>query len=195
MDAVRWLRGWTNQQAVANEYRDLVYYYKTSAEQTKATERSSGMFSSFAWLKDPSVYRPLRLVTIYYMLTLISCLTPCRPYIVELMYEAGVSDTHSVALVSRLNHRRSLVYNSTLPVVFVLYLGGGHKKKTKKKIKTIHFYQHNFAQCPKHVMSYNYKTTFRLFLNYLTSPTVMLRYHFVIIRIFLSNTFESERFI
>lgn len=128
MDAVRWLRGWTNQQAVANEYRDLVYYYKTSAEQAKATERSSGMFSSLAWLKDPSVYRPLRLVTIYYMLTLISCLTPCRPYIVELMYEAGVIDTHSVALVSRLSYCRSSVYRSKLPVVYVLYLGGGTRR-------------------------------------------------------------------
>lgn len=134
MDAVRWLRGWTNQHAVADEYRDLVYYYKTSAEQTKATERSSGMFSSLAWLKDPSVYRPLRLVTIYYMLTLISCLTPCRPYIVELMYEAGVSDTHSVALVSRLSRRRSSVYSSTLPVVYVLYLGRGAQEDQKPHI-------------------------------------------------------------
>ncbi|KAF0763715.1 facilitated trehalose transporter Tret1-like [Aphis craccivora] len=99
MKAICWLRGWVDPHVAANEYQDLMFYYKASLDKSKTIRESKGTFSSFLWIKSPSVYRPLRLVTIYYIFTLISCLTPCRPYIVKLMYESGVKDTHSIALV------------------------------------------------------------------------------------------------
>lgn len=102
MDAICWLRGWVDPSDVAFEYQQLMFYYKTSLEQMMAdkSSRLTGVSSTLACLKSPSVYRPLRLATVYYLITLISCLTPCRPYIVKLMYDAGVKDTHSIALVS-----------------------------------------------------------------------------------------------
>lgn len=99
MDAICWLRGWVDPCVVATEYQELMFYYKTSVDQSKAIKVSKGLFSSFLWIKSASVYRPLRLVAVYYVFTLISCLTPCRPYIVKLMYESGVKDTHSISLV------------------------------------------------------------------------------------------------
>lgn len=101
MNAICWLRGWVDPCVVATEYQELMFYYKTSVDQSKSIGDSKGLFSSFLWIKSPSVYRPLRLATIYYIFTLISCLTPCRPYIVKLMYESGVKDTHSISLVSK----------------------------------------------------------------------------------------------
>lgn len=100
MDAICWLRGWVKPSVVSAEYHDLMYYYNTSAEQAKT---SKGNYTSLQWVQNPSVYRPLRLVTIYYTITLVSCLTPCRPFIVKLMRESGVKDSHnghSIALVS-----------------------------------------------------------------------------------------------
>lgn len=100
MNAICWLRGWVDPSVVATEYQELIFYYKTSVEQTKMVKENTGLFSSFVWLKCPSVYRPLRLATLYYIITLISCMTPCRPYIVELMKKTGVKDSQNIALVS-----------------------------------------------------------------------------------------------
>lgn len=97
MAAICWLRGWVEPSVVAREYQNLMFYYRTSAEQGT---NSKGIFSSLRWLKNPSVYRPMRLATVYYMITLISCMTPCRPYIVKLMHDSGVKDTSKIALVS-----------------------------------------------------------------------------------------------
>lgn len=106
MSAICWLRGWVEPRVVAAEYQELVFYYKTSVEQARSTkENSTGVFSSFVWIKHPSVYRPLRLATVYYTITLISCLTPCRPYVVDLMKESGVNDTRNVTLVGPRNRR------------------------------------------------------------------------------------------
>ncbi|VVC43199.1 Hypothetical protein CINCED_3A012734 [Cinara cedri] len=99
MDAICWLRGWVDPCVVSTEYQELMFYYKTSVEQKKVVNNNTGLFSSFSWLKSSSVYRPLRLTTMYYIITLISCLTTCRPYIMEMMKESGVKDSQSIALV------------------------------------------------------------------------------------------------
>lgn len=100
MNAICWLRGWVDPCIVATEYQELLYYYKASVEQSKSTKCKKGLSYAFSCIRDPSVYRPLRLVTMYYTFTLISCLTPCRPYIVKMMKNSGVKNTHNLDLVS-----------------------------------------------------------------------------------------------
>ncbi|XP_050434465.1 facilitated trehalose transporter Tret1-like isoform X2 [Adelges cooleyi] len=98
LDSVCWFRGWVKPHVVNDEYREMLCYY-SSSNRDKAGKKENGLALRLRWIKNPLVYRPMVLVTIYYFSTLICCLMPSRPYLVDMIREMGLNADHGLFLV------------------------------------------------------------------------------------------------
>eukprot|EP00102_Acyrthosiphon_pisum_P015845 XP_008186584.1 PREDICTED: facilitated trehalose transporter Tret1 isoform X2 [Acyrthosiphon pisum] len=90
--ALCWLRGWVKPNVVKKEYLELVRYNEISA----GTQQTTGKLAQF---KDPSVYRPLRLIIFYFFISIIINGMPWRTFISKIMTEVGISNNQNLLLV------------------------------------------------------------------------------------------------
>lgn len=98
--ALCWLRGWVNPEIINAEHLELVRYNEVSGTRIgKANVKLDSLSSKLAQLKDPSVYRPLRLVMIVFFISYIICLLPCKPYFSQIMNQVDLSNDQSLLLV------------------------------------------------------------------------------------------------
>ncbi|KAF0763767.1 facilitated trehalose transporter Tret1-like [Aphis craccivora] len=98
--ALCWLRGWVNPEIINAEHHELVRYNEVSGTRIgKVDVELDSLSSKLAQLKDPSVYRPLRLVMIVFFISYIICLLPCKPYFSQIMNQVDLSNDQSLLLV------------------------------------------------------------------------------------------------
>jgi len=90
--ALCWLRGWVKPNVVKMEFLGLVRYNEISE-----TQQTAGKLAQF---KDPSVYRPLRLIIFYFLISIIMSTIPWRPFISKIMTEVGILNNQSLLLVN-----------------------------------------------------------------------------------------------
>ncbi|XP_025416581.1 facilitated trehalose transporter Tret1-like, partial [Sipha flava] len=77
--ALCWLRGWMEPETVKYEFLELIRHNKPTNDQESTVDteiKGGGLFAEIAQFKNPSAYRPLILVIIYLIVSLISCFTP-----------------------------------------------------------------------------------------------------------------------
>ncbi|XP_060878897.1 facilitated trehalose transporter Tret1-like isoform X2 [Metopolophium dirhodum] len=99
--ALCWLRGWVKPEVVKTEYLELVRYNEISGtQQITPVANQKNLFSKLAQFKDPSVYRPLRLIIFYFLISIIVSTIPWRPFISKIMTEVGLSNNQSLLLVA-----------------------------------------------------------------------------------------------
>jgi len=99
-----WLRGWVDPETVKPELITLFHYNEVSG--TIGTEGSNfdgngdnSLLSKLALFKEPSVYKPLKLIMIYFFTSFMINLTPGKPFIGKIMTEVGLRDYQSIYLV------------------------------------------------------------------------------------------------
>lgn len=106
--ALCWLRGWVEPETVKTEHLELVRYNKVSGIRSFADEGDchhldanydNGLISRLAQLKNPSVYRPLRLVMAFFFFSNIVSLLPTKPFFTKIMTEIGIKDNQSLLMV------------------------------------------------------------------------------------------------
>ncbi|XP_050437238.1 uncharacterized protein LOC126843634 [Adelges cooleyi] len=100
--AICWLRGWVEPSVVKGEFHELVRYNLVSGTQngeTPAVSKPAGLFHKLALFKDPLVYRPLRLVMVFFFFSLVLCLVPCRPFLYRIFINIGLTEHHDLLLV------------------------------------------------------------------------------------------------
>jgi len=99
--ALCWLRGWVKPEVVKTEYHELVRYNEISGTQRiTPVAIHKNLFSKLAQFKDPSVYRPLRLIIFYFFISIIVSTIPWKPFISKIMTEIGLSNNQSLLLVN-----------------------------------------------------------------------------------------------
>lgn len=102
---MRWLRGWTDSKTVELELLDLVHYNKLTESQGKhvhgvpTTDDHKSLFAKFAELKDPSVYKPMKLMMIYFFVSYVVSIFPVRPYITKMLADVDLSHNMNVFMV------------------------------------------------------------------------------------------------
>jgi len=99
-----WLRGWVDSETVKSELIKLYRYNEVSG--TIGTQCSSvdtndekSLLSKLAQFKEPSVYKPLKLIMIYFFTSYVVNLTPGKPFIGKIMTEVGLIDNQNIYLV------------------------------------------------------------------------------------------------
>lgn len=63
------------------------------------TNDKKNLLSKLAQFKEPSVYRPMKLIMIFFFTSYIINLTPGKPFIGKIMTEVGLRDHQSICLV------------------------------------------------------------------------------------------------
>jgi len=91
-------------ETVKPEFITLLHYNEVSG--TIGTEGSNfranddnSLQSKLALFKEPSVYKPLKLIMIYFFISYTINLTPGKPFIGKIMTEVGLRDYQSIYLV------------------------------------------------------------------------------------------------
>jgi SP family facilitated glucose transporter-like MFS transporter 8 len=102
--AMCWLRGWTEPKTVELEFIDLVHYNKITESQDRnvhgvQTNGPKSLYEQLAELKDPSVYKPLKLMMIYFFVSYLVSLFPVRPYITYMLADVNLSQHQNVFMV------------------------------------------------------------------------------------------------
>uniref|UniRef100_A0A2S2Q0I1 Facilitated trehalose transporter Tret1 n=1 Tax=Sipha flava TaxID=143950 RepID=A0A2S2Q0I1_9HEMI len=96
--AICWLRGWVEPETVKHEFLELIRYNERSKTQVDA-DSEGGLLKKLAYFKDPSVYRPFKLLMIYFFVAFIVCIIPGRPYIGKILTEVGVPTNQGLYLI------------------------------------------------------------------------------------------------
>lgn len=102
--AICWLRGWVDSETVKPELSNLLHYNNVSGtigtqDSNVVTNDSKNLLSKLAQFKEPSVYRPMKLIMIFFFTSFIINLTPGKPFIGKIMTEVGLRDHQSICLV------------------------------------------------------------------------------------------------
>lgn len=102
--AICWLRGWVDSETVKPELSNLLHYNNVSGtietrDSNVVTNDSNNLLSKLAQFKEPSVYRPMKLIMIYFFTSYIVNLTLGKPFIGKIMTEVGLRDYQSICLV------------------------------------------------------------------------------------------------
>ncbi|XP_022166816.1 facilitated trehalose transporter Tret1-like isoform X2 [Myzus persicae] len=98
--ALCWLRGWVKPEVVKMEYLELLQYNEVSGTQRLTRDvNHKNLFSKLAQFKEPSVYRPLRLIIFYFFTSIIISGILWRPFIGKIMTEVGLLNNQSLLLV------------------------------------------------------------------------------------------------
>lgn len=104
-EALCWLRGWVDLEEVKPEFLELVHYNAVSGTKDDTrrsdcqTVRDKGFWSEYSQFKDPSVYKPLKLMLIYFFLSFIGSMFPTRPFITKIMQKADLFVSQNESLV------------------------------------------------------------------------------------------------
>lgn len=93
-----WLRGWTKPEAIQLEFLELVHYSEVSGKP--AGSNDDGVFSKFRLFKDPLVYKPFKIMAVYFFVAFVVGITPARPFLGRIMTEAGLSNHQNVYFVN-----------------------------------------------------------------------------------------------
>lgn len=95
-----WLRGWVKPEIIKEEFLELIRYDKVSGTLLgKIDNDDEGFFAKLAQFKDPSVYRPMRLVLISFSMAFLSGIFPARPFMTKIMTEIELFDNQNEILV------------------------------------------------------------------------------------------------
>ncbi|KAF0773728.1 facilitated trehalose transporter Tret1-like [Aphis craccivora] len=102
--AICWLRGWVDSETVKPELSNLLHYNNVSGtigtqDSNVVTNDSKNLLSKLAQFKEPSVYRPMKLIIIFFFTSYIVNLTPGKPFIGKIMTEVGLRDHQSICLI------------------------------------------------------------------------------------------------
>lgn len=87
---------------VKAEHLDLINYNEVSGSNGNKLLNAAdnkGLFSKLSVFKDPSVYRPLRLVMVFFFFSNVISLWPCKPFLSKILLEAGISNNQSLIMV------------------------------------------------------------------------------------------------
>jgi len=124
--ALCWLRGWATPETVKHEFLELVRYNETSGCRGTKTDAAGdpGVFAKLARFRDPSVYRPLRLMMVFFFVAYVGSIFHTRPFVTKMMDEVDIVDNQNESLARARTGRwqnrgepvRPVVEN---PVVFV----------------------------------------------------------------------------
>lgn len=100
--SLRWLRGWTKPEAVKLEFLELVRYNEVSETRGSngGINGDEGLFSKFKLFRDPSVYKPFRIMAVYFFVAFVVGITPARPFLGKIMTETGLSNHQNVYFVN-----------------------------------------------------------------------------------------------
>lgn len=82
-------------------YNEVSGTFGTEGSNSNANGDNS-LLSKLALFKEPSVYKPLKLIMIYFLTSYAINLTPGKPFIGKIMTEVGVKDYQSIYLVQTL---------------------------------------------------------------------------------------------
>ncbi|CAI6342765.1 unnamed protein product [Macrosiphum euphorbiae] len=102
--AICWLRGWVDPEIVKPELITLFHYIEVSGtignegSNFRANDDNS-LLSKLALFKEPSVYKPLKLILIYFFTSYSVNLSPGKPFIGKIMTEVGLRDYQSIYLI------------------------------------------------------------------------------------------------
>lgn len=99
--AICWLRGWVEPEEVKHEFLELISYNDRSKTQVD-TDSEGGWLTKLENFRHPSVFRPFKLLMIYFFVAYIVCIIPGRPYIGKIMTEVGLSTNQGIYLVRNL---------------------------------------------------------------------------------------------
>ncbi|XP_050533262.1 facilitated trehalose transporter Tret1-like [Daktulosphaira vitifoliae] len=95
-----WLRGWVDSSLVKEEYKELIQYNQLSGtHHGEAIEKNINFTSRMMFFKDPLVYRPLRLILVFFLISQILSIIPCRPYLKHILTELGLVTNQSLILI------------------------------------------------------------------------------------------------
>lgn len=99
--ALCWLRGWATPETVKHEFLELVRYNETSGFRGTKTDAvdDQGVLAKLARFKDPSVYRPLRLMMIFFFIAYVGSIFHTRPFVTKIMAEVDIVDNQNESLV------------------------------------------------------------------------------------------------
>jgi SP family facilitated glucose transporter-like MFS transporter 8 len=106
--ALCWLRGWMEPETVKYEFLELIRHNKPTNDQESTVDteiKGGGLFAEIAQFKNPSAYRPLILVIIYLIVSLISCFTP---FTMQIIVNVGFAIYPNTYMVRTLRHVYSM---------------------------------------------------------------------------------------
>lgn len=108
-EAMCWLRGWVDSETVKLELIALYRYNEVSGTTGTSgtdfdTNDDKGFLSKLAQFKEPSVYKPMKLIMIYFFTAYIITVAPGRPFIAKIMTEVGLRDNQMIYLVHMLRY-------------------------------------------------------------------------------------------
>lgn len=89
-------------EKIKGEYLDLISYNQVSGSLGNKLLNDAGdkgCFSKLTAFKDPSVYRPLRMVMVFFFFSTIISLWPCKPFLSTILSEAGIYNNQSFIMV------------------------------------------------------------------------------------------------
>ena len=99
-EAMCWLRGWVKPEKIKPEFLELVHYNQVSGTQGgKIDTDDKKIFSTLARFKNPAVYRPLKLMVIFFFVAFVVSIFPTRPFITKIMQEINLFDSQNESLV------------------------------------------------------------------------------------------------
>lgn len=101
LESLSWLRGWVEPETVRAEHLELIHYNAVSGTRKDRVTNDNNLFSKLSQFKDASVYRPVILILSFFLISYITCITPCKPFIGRIMTNIGIpTKDHSLLLVS-----------------------------------------------------------------------------------------------
>jgi len=71
----------------------------TQDSNVVTNDGSKNLLLKLSQFKEPSVYRPMKLIMIFFFTSYIINLTPGKPFIGKIMTEVGLRDHQSICLV------------------------------------------------------------------------------------------------
>ncbi|XP_025205967.1 facilitated trehalose transporter Tret1-like [Melanaphis sacchari] len=100
-EAICWLRGWVEPEKIKPEFLELVHYNEVSGTRSGCNTDTDDkkFFSNLTQFKNPAVYRPLRLMMIFFFVSFIVSMFPTRPFITKVMKEIDLFDHQNESLI------------------------------------------------------------------------------------------------
>ncbi|XP_025416578.1 facilitated trehalose transporter Tret1-like isoform X2 [Sipha flava] len=99
--AMCWLRGWVEPEMVRHEFLELIHYNEVSGTRGSKghVEKKKGLLAKLAEFKEPSVYRPMKLMMALFFVSNVVSLFHTRPFITKIMTNIYIVDNQNELLV------------------------------------------------------------------------------------------------
>jgi hypothetical protein len=100
--AMCWLRGWVEPEMVRHEFLELIHYNEVSGTRGSKghVEKKKGLLAKLAEFKEPSVYRPMKLMMALFFVSNVVSLFHTRPFITKIMTNIYIVDNQNELLVT-----------------------------------------------------------------------------------------------